>query len=123
MPAANTSSLLRFSIRHLLIGTAMIGLACVALRSASGTWVAVMLALVLLSLVASLLLLIFRMGAERAYWTGFALVGGLYVLVLINGWGLDPNTTYNHPLSPQNLITGQLAALAYDRLYSSSLPQ
>ena len=116
MPMVLRSSLLRFSIRHLLIGTGLVALSCVALRGASATWVAVVFALVLLSLTSSLLLLIFRQEEARAYWIGFALVIGLYLLVLFGGWGLDQN---NHPLSPSNLITGRITKSCYQWLYSS----
>ena len=116
MPTVSRFSLLRFSIRHLLIGTGLVALGCVSLRNASATWVAVVFALVLLSLTGSLLLLIFRQEEARAYWIGFALVIGLYLLVLSGGWGLDQNS---HPLSPNNLITGRITKSCYQWLYSS----
>jgi hypothetical protein len=117
MPKVSRSSLLRFSIRRLLIGTGLVALSCVALRGASAAWVAVVFALVLMSLTGSLLLLIFRQEEVRAYWIGFALVIGLYLLVLSGGWGLDQNS---HPLSPNNLIMGRMTKSCYQWLYSSA---
>ena len=76
----------RFSIRHILIWTAAIGLACVALRNASAMWVGLAQAAALLILATAILLVIFRRGAAQAYWIGFALFGGLYMLLLLVGW-------------------------------------
>ena len=48
-----SSTGLRFSIRQLLVGTALVAVACVALRSASPLWVAALLGFVLLALAAA----------------------------------------------------------------------
>jgi hypothetical protein len=120
---AAKSSLLRFSIRHLLVWTAFVALGCIALRGASGTWVAALLGVSVLTFAAAVFLLMFRQGPDRAYWIGFALMGWLYLILLMYGWSLDPNTSYNNPLRPSNLITGRLSTLCYNRLYSSSTPQ
>jgi len=123
MEAISKSSMLRFSIRHLLAWTVFVAFGCIALRSASTTWVAAVFGLVLLFFAAALLLVIFGQAADRAYWVGFALIGWLYLILLMYGWGLDPNSSQNNPLRPSNLITGRLSALCYDRIYSSSTPQ
>lgn len=108
----------RFSIRHILLWTAAIGLACVALRNASAVWVGLALAAALLILATALLLVIFRRGAVQAYWIGFALFGGLYVLLLLVGW-ISPGLTnqfLDHPLRPYNLATTRATAWAYSQL-------
>jgi len=113
-------SLLRFSIRHLLLWTAVIALGCVALRSASASWVAAMLALVLVVLATAALLAVFRQGADRAQWIGFGVFGWLNLLLLTVGWfgaSSDPNSLAN-PLRPYNLATTKLTIWLYDRMYA-----
>jgi hypothetical protein len=115
------SYLPRFSIRQLLAATAFIAVACVALRSASPTVTSASYGILLAVLAGSLLLVIYRQGANRAFWTGFAVCGWLYLLLLMYGWSLNPNTSYNNPLRPSNLITGRLSTACYDRIYSPPL--
>ena len=112
-----SSGLLRFSIRQLLIWTAVIALGCVALRSASAGWVAAILAIVLLILATATLLAVFRQGADRAQWIGFGVFGWLYWLLLMFGQ-LDGPGQLDNPFWPRNFATAKLSALLYDRLYS-----
>jgi hypothetical protein len=121
--ASATSGLLRFSIRHLLVWTAAIAVGCVALRSASPGWVAAMLGLTLLVLATATLLAVFREGADRAHWMGFAAFGWLYLLLLVFGFAsLDPNS-WDSPFRPYNLATAKFSAWFYDRLYAEQLAQ
>ncbi len=110
----------RFSIRQLLLGTALVAVACVALRSASSVWVASLLGLMLLALTAAVPLAIFRQGGDRAWWFGFALFGGLYILLLAYSWGLDPNTSQSNPLRPYSLVTAQISSSGYNRIYAGA---
>lgn len=112
--------LLRFSIRHLLLWTAAIALGCVALRSASSGWVAAMLALTTLVLATAVLLAVFRQGADRAHWVGFAAFGWLYLLLLMFGWSGSSSDlgSWENPFLPYNLATAKLSAWCYDRLYA-----
>jgi uncharacterized membrane protein YgcG len=108
----------RFSIRHILLWTAAVGLACVALRNASAVWVGMAQAAVLLTLATAILLIIFRRGAAQAYWIGFALFGGLYTLLLLVGWistGMT-NQFVDHPFRPYNLATTKASTWAYNQL-------
>jgi len=114
-----SSPTFRFSIRQLLLGTALVAVGCVALRSASHIWVAVLLGLMLLVLTAAVPLAIFRHGAQRAWWFGFALFGWLYILLLAYSWGLDPNTSPNNPLRPYSLVTAQISSSGYMRMYAA----
>ena len=115
-----TSASFRFSIRQLLLGTALVAVGCVALRSASPTWVAALLGVVLLVLTAAVPLAIFRQGAQRAWWFGFALFGWLYLLLLAYSWGLDPNTSQGNPFRPYSLVTAQLSSSGYMRMYAAA---
>jgi hypothetical protein len=118
-----SSPAFRFSIRQLLLGTALVAVGCVALRSASPMWVAALLGLTLLLLVAAVPLAIFRQGTNRAWWFGFALFGWLYMLLLAYSWSLDPNTTHYNPLRPSSLVTSRLSNLGYDRIYGGAMAQ
>lgn len=109
--------LLRFSIRQLLLCTAVIALGCVALRSAKPTWVAAMLAFTLLVLATAALFAVFRQGADRAQWIGFAVFGWLYWVLLMFGQ-LDGPGQLENPFWPRNFATAKLSAWLYDRLYS-----
>jgi len=113
------SSQWRFTLKQLFIWMALIALGCVALRSANPTWVSAMFGLTLLALGASLLFALYRDGIDRAYWIGFATIGWLYVLVLLYGWSLDPNTgTYwSNPLQPQGLVTTSLSVKCFAWMY------
>jgi hypothetical protein len=117
-----SSPTFRFSIRQLLLGTTLVAIGCVALRSASPTWVAALLGLMLLTLTAAVPLAIFRQGADRAWWFGFALFGWLYVLLLAYSWGLDPNTSQSNPFRPYSLVTAQLSSSGYMRMYATASP-
>ena len=120
-----SSGLLRFSIRQLLIWTAVIALGCVALRSAKPTWVAAMLAFTLLVLATAALFAVFRQGADRAQWIGFSVFGWLNLLLLTVGWfgaSSDPNSLAN-PLRPYNLATTKLSIWLYDRMYTQPQTQ
>jgi hypothetical protein len=109
-------SLFRFSLKNLLIATGVVALACVALRSASENWAGALLGVMIALLAAAILLAIYRRGADRAFWIGFAVCGWLYVLTLIYGWDIDPQRRFNHPLAPYNLATSQATTALYKRL-------
>src|SRR5262245_46253574 len=115
-----SSPTFRFSIRQLLLGTALVAVACVALRSASPMWVAALLGVMLLLLAAAVPLAIFRQGTDWAWWFGFALFGWLYMLLLAYSWSLDPNTSQNNPLRPYSLVTARISNLGYEKFYGSS---
>ena len=115
-----SSPTFRFSIRQLLLGTALVAVACVAMRSASPLWVAGLLGLTLLMLTAALPLAIFRQEADRAWWSGFALFGWMYLLLLAYSWSLDPNTSQSNPLRPYSLVTSRFSHLGYDKIYGGA---
>ena len=114
------SPIFRFSIRQLLVATALVAVACVALRSASPIWVAALLGLTLLMLTAALPLAICRQGADRAWWSGFALFGWMYLLLLAYSWSLDINTSQGNPLRPYSLVTTRLSNLGHDKVYGGA---
>lgn len=118
--SAGSAALWRFTLKHLFIWTAVIALCCVALRNASGLWVAVMIGLALLTMATAILLVIFRRGADRAYWIGFATFGWLYLGLMLFGWNMDPNSYAANPFQPHNLVTSRLSEVAYHWLYDEA---
>jgi hypothetical protein len=122
---SNSASLLAFprwsfGLRQLFLWTATIALGLVALRSASMTWVAAMLGLALAVLTASILLVVFRRGSQRAYWIGFTTVGWMYLLLVFASWTLARMGSDDNPLRAHNLITQQLSSLSYHWLYDKA---
>jgi hypothetical protein len=110
-----------FGLRQLFLWTAAIALGLVALRSASPFWVAAMMGLALLVLASSILLVVFRQGATRAYWIGFATFGWLYTLLLCTGWWpVDPTSDVNSPFRAHNFLTQQVSDAAYHWLYDKA---
>lgn len=110
----------RFSIRQLLVWTAFVALACVALRNASPTWVAGLLGVTLVVLTAAVPLAIFRIEGNRAFWLGFAFFGWMYVLLLAYGWSLDPSTAQNNPLRPTAIVTSRLTSSGFERIFGAT---
>ena len=105
-----------FGLRQLFLWTAAVALGLVALRSATETWVATMLALALVVLAAAILLVVFRRGPQRAYWIGFATFGWLYMLLLVTSW----NSEGNDPFRPHKLLTQRLSSVTYHWLYDEA---
>jgi hypothetical protein len=94
-----------------------VAIACLALRNASGAWVSAMLGFALILLTAAVLLAVFRRGSSRAFWIGFAVCGWTYVLVLMYGWNLQPNTMFFNPLKSDELVTSRVSTWAYLKAY------
>jgi hypothetical protein len=109
----------RFSIRHLLTATALVALGCLALLKSSALLAAAMMASIALSLVAAIILAIYRTGDARAFWLGFSVVGWIYLLLCYGP--LFPEN--NSPFGSTRSATGQLATLLYDRIHSSAAAQ
>jgi hypothetical protein len=73
---------MRFSIKWMLIGIAGAAVACAALVNASELWAAIVYAATLVCLFVALVGAIFRRGRQRAFWTGFAVFGWGYFLLM-----------------------------------------
>jgi hypothetical protein len=104
----------------LFLWTAAIALSLVALRSASATWVAVSLLGAMTVLTSSVLLAIYRRGARRAYWVGFATFGCLYLLLPFASWTLAQVAATDNLLASNNLPTQQLSSATYHWLYDKA---
>jgi len=113
-----TSSGWRFTIRQLLIGTAIIAAGLVVLRNASGAWAAALLAGTQLALATSILLVIFRRGAARAFWLGFAIFGWLYLFLLMFSETLSNDQ--ETPFRPYYMATTRLSNACYHWMFDKA---
>jgi hypothetical protein len=102
----------RFSIRQLLVATALVAVGIVALRSATSTIAEIAVGLVLATLAAAVLLAIYRDGQRRAFWVGFSMIGWLYLLLCF-----APIFGSDVPLGWSRIITGKAAAALHSQLF------
>lgn len=107
----------RFSIRQLLLATALIAAGCFALLNATPLAAAAAMSGLALILSAAVLLAIYRDGERRAFWVGFALLGWTYLFLCFGGF-LSATS-----LDWRGNITGQLALALYDRAYTGEAAQ
>ena len=110
----------QFSLRNLLIAVASFAFGAAALVNANSWWLAITWSTSLFSLAAALLLAVYRREEKRAFWSGFAIFGALYVLLLM--YSIQPVSSSNSsvlcllPLSYFNLLTTKLSNWSYSRL-------
>jgi hypothetical protein len=95
----------RITIARLLQVIAYCGVGFAAVRSPSWIWASTVFSLVVASLAAATLTAVYRLGARRAFWTGFAFCGWLYL-------GLSSYPWSGSNLSPL-IVTSALMDLAY----------
>ncbi len=72
---------IRFNIASLLVVVLILGIGFAALRESSDLWDGGIFSLTLGVLLVSILLAIHRGDARRAFWLGFALFGGGYLVL------------------------------------------
>ena len=110
----------QFSLRNLLIAVAGCAFGAAALVNANVWWVAITWSAALLGVTAAALLAIHRREEKRAFWSGFAFFGSLYLLLLM--YSIQPVSSSNssvlclEPLSYHNLLTTKLTTWSYSRL-------
>jgi hypothetical protein len=83
--------------------------------------VAIAFAVVLLIIGVMPMLVILRSGADRAYWMGFAVIGSLYLGLLMYSFTLEPNATKSNPFAASNLATAQLARYGHAAIYGKEM--
>jgi hypothetical protein len=101
----------RVTIGGLMGLVLVVAVGTAALRSPSALWVSIVLTIALGMLLAAVFGIVYRRGAARAYWAGFAVFGGSYLLVSYGPW-LDTTVT------PHLLTTRALAEL-HDLMYKT----
>ena len=87
---------LRFNIANLLAVIFILGVGFAALRESSDLWESGVFTLTLAALLISILLAAHRLESRRAFWTGFAVFGWIYL-------GAHPHTASR---TPANYIEG-----------------
>jgi hypothetical protein len=103
----------RFSIRQLLLATAVAAAGVFALLNATATIAATAIGVLLAVLIAVVLLAIYREAERRAFWVGFAVVGWSYfVFCFVPIFGSDV------PLGWSRLVTGTAAGALHNRLFT-----
>ncbi len=119
------ASLFQFSIRSLLVAVTIAALGIAALLNAGPWWEAAVWGGTLLLLAISLLLIVYRRQEGRAFWLGFAVLGGIYLGIVVYSWTPHANSKYTRrdPLAQQSLITTRLAKLAYESLMPGAKTQ
>jgi hypothetical protein len=73
----------RFRIGTILIVVVFLAVGVAALREASDVWESGVFSLTVAALLNSILLAIYRTGKKRAFWTGFALFGCVYLMLTL----------------------------------------
>jgi hypothetical protein len=76
----------RFTIARMMVLVVVSGLAIAALRIASRPWASVIVTLTVLSLGVSILGVLTAQGKDRAFWVGFTVFGGFYVVLSSGPW-------------------------------------
>lgn len=79
----DTKSPFRFSLRTLLLAVVAVSVGTAAMVSAAPWWESAVMTITGTLLTAAILLAGFRTGSSRAFWTGFAVCGCSYLLMLI----------------------------------------
>ncbi len=86
IPRPKVSPMLRFSLSFLLLFVLVVALGCAALSYANEYWASAVLTVTLAALVLSVLAAVYRRGASRAFWAGFAIFGGCYLFLMYGPW-------------------------------------
>jgi len=79
--------MLQFSLRNLLVAVAVAAVGTAALLNASEWWASLLWGAALSILVFAGLVALFRREAQRAFWSGYAVAGSFYLLLLMFGNG------------------------------------
>jgi hypothetical protein len=95
----------RLSLSGLMVLIFVVGVGIAALRDASETWAGIVLLLTLGLLAVSILGVVYRREARRAWWVGFALFGWGYAALTLAPWS-----------KPEKLPTHFLLDYLYARL-------
>jgi len=111
--------MLQFSLRNLLLAVAAVAVAAAALLNANAWWVSLLWGAVLLLLALAGFVAFFRREAQRAFWSGYLVVGSLYLLLLMYSVPqISPSNTWMPfaPLNYASLVTTKITYWAYSLL-------
>ena len=106
--------MLQFSLRNLLIAVAAVAVGTAALLNANEWWASLLWAIALLMLVFAGLVALFRREAQRAFWSGYLVVGSLYLLLLMYSVPSAPGSSTPYaPLNHYHLVTTRVILWTY----------
>jgi MFS family permease len=107
----------RFSLSAMLLVIACFAVTCASLRFASGLLASIAFTSAVAALLFAVLGAVFRGGPERAFWIGFAVFGGGYLVFAFAPW-------FHGDTSPQApmLLTSRLLALVHPPLQHPESP-
>ena len=118
--------MLQFSLRNLLIAVAAVAVGTAALLNANAWWSSLLWGAALSMLVLGGFLAFLRRESQRAFWIGYVVTGGLYLLLLMYSVPqLSQSNTWMPygPLNYHNLVTTRVTGLAYSMLPASKTTQ
>jgi hypothetical protein len=116
----------QFSLRNLLVAVAAVAVGTAALINANSWWVALLWGVTLSVLMLAGWLAFLRRESQRAFWSGCAVTGSLYLLLLMYSVPQisQSNTWMPYgPLNYSNLVTTKVTVLAYTLLPASKTTQ
>ena len=105
---------LRFTIAQTMAAVFFLGFGFAALRSPSWIWASTLFSVVATLLAVATLTAVYRLGARRAFWTGFALCGWLYLGM--SAWPWSGSGSNQSAL----IVTSALMDLAYPTIQDIS---
>jgi hypothetical protein len=105
---------LRFTIGTLVLVVAVAAVGLAAIHSGSAAWAGAMLSITVFAMICSLLGIALGRAMRRVYWTGFAILGWSYLLLMYVPW-LSDNIG-------QNLLAPNLFAYLDEVLHAATLP-
>ncbi len=77
---------MRFTIGGLILVVGVVAVALAAIRSGSPTWLGAMLSITFFAMICSFLGIALGRAMRRVYWSGFALLGWSYLLLVFTPW-------------------------------------
>ena len=119
------ASVFQFSVRGLLVAVTMAAVGIAALLNASVWLDALAWGAALLVLSTAVLLTVYRRQEQRAFWVGFTVFGGIYLLLIVQSftadWKNDPLSS--NPLHYNALATTKVMTLLYQAVLPDSRQQ
>jgi hypothetical protein len=109
----------RFSLFGLFVFVTLVAVGCAAICDPSPLWCATTLGLLLTSLLASLILVLYANKKSRPFWVGYAVVG--WLTVILHGAESIVESNRLTPALPTTLVL-ELAADARPLTYSNRRP-
>src|SRR4051795_7359154 len=111
----------RFSIRTLMAFVLVSAVALAALSNANEPWAGMMLLLALAAVGVAVLGAVLRNGRERAWWLGFAVFGGGYLVAALCPVRSELATTYLLGYVQARVVGSEIATFEVQRLDRNSV--